>query len=77
MNGKIVSLLLVGLVALSIIYSCSGSLLPSHPTQSTEAVRSLPSTPFQKPNENTKLSIQKIGQHVTGEPIDDPTPNYN
>lgn len=75
MNGKIVPLLLACVVALSIVYSCSGSSLSSYPAQSIEAVRSGPSNIIEKPCQNAKLSIQEMGLHIMGDPIDDPTPN--
>ena len=74
MIEKITSLLLVCVVALSIICACS-SFLSSHPAPSVEAISSGPSTVIEKPWRNSKLPIQEIRLHITGDPIDDPTPN--
>lgn len=73
-NKKIVSLLLVCLVAMSIVYSCSGTALSSHQTQSDDVVSSSPSKTTEGLGRSAKLAFREPNLEISGDPVDDPKP---
>lgn len=74
MNKKIVSLLLLCLVALSIVYVCSITALSSHATQSIDVMASRATASTEEHHQNTKLSNGEPTPRILGDPIDDPKP---
>ena len=75
MKGKIVSILLVGLVALSIIFSCSSIVMSSQVLQSPNAVQSGSSIMAEEPRQITKLSCPELNLKPMGDSVDDPMPH--
>lgn len=75
MNEKITSLLLIGLVALSIVYGCSNTALPSHETLSVDGVSSGPTIIAEDPGKNAKLPPPKPNFEILGDPVDDVKPH--
>ena len=75
MNEKITSLLLICLVALSIVYGCSNTALPSHEALSVDGVSSGPTTIAEDLGKNAKLSCPKPNLDILGDPVDDVRPH--
>ena len=75
MNGKIVSVLLVCLVAMSIVYVCSSTALSSHATQSIGAVPSGPTIVTEEIRQKGKLSPLGPPMSIMGDPIKDVKPH--
>lgn len=75
MREKIVSLLLVCLVALSIVYGCSSAALSSQATQSMDAVPSRPTTVTEEIRQKGKLSRPGPPLNIMGDPIPDVKPH--
>jgi hypothetical protein len=71
MNGKITSLLLVCLVALSIVYGCNSTALSSHLRRSVGGVPSRSPTVAEEPCQNGKLSYPGPNPGIMGDPVDD------
>jgi len=74
MNGKIVSLLLICLVALSIVYSCSGTALSSQQPQSDDVVSSGTCKTSERLSRGPKLAFREPRLKISGDPVDDPKP---
>jgi hypothetical protein len=72
MKGKIASLLLLCLVAVSIFYGFSSIASSGHEIQSMDAAPSSPTTITENPCQNIKRSYPRLVP--LGDPIDDPTP---
>jgi len=70
MKEKTVSLLLICLVVLSIVYSCSSTILSSHTTRSVGAVPSTSTTITAKHLKNPKPPYRGPNFDITGDPIE-------
>jgi len=71
MKGKITSLLLICLVALSIVYGCNSTALSSHLSRSVDGVRSGSPGVTEEPCQNGKLSHPGPSPGIMGDPVDD------
>ncbi len=74
MNRKIVSVLLICLVALSIVYSCSGMALSSQQLQSDEVLSSGTCNRSERLSRGPKLAFREPNLEISGDPVDDPKP---
>jgi len=74
LKEKIASVLLVCLVILPFINSCSSIALFSHATHHTDVTPSEPTILTQETCQNVKPTYPKPNLGVLGDPIDDPKP---